>query len=80
MTAYDLTKIDVQKKENQVKKMCLFLVHSSIVTIFSSTVNIKNGYDQKSKEVILLNFVVSLVRKLHVQGVARVEVAGNASI
>ena len=35
---------------------------------------------KNKKKVILLNFVVRLVRKPHVQGVARVEVAGNASI
>ena len=39
VTAYDLTKIDVQKKENQIssEKVCLFLVYSSIVTLLICT-------------------------------------------
>ena len=36
VTAYNLTKIDVQKKEKQIslEKVCLFLIYSSIVTLF----------------------------------------------
>ena len=39
VTAYDLTKISVQKEENQtsLEKVCLFLVCPSIVTLFVCT-------------------------------------------
>ena len=35
VTAYDLTKTDLQKKEKQIslEKVCLFLVYSSIVRL-----------------------------------------------
>ena len=39
LTAYNLTKIDVQKQGNQIslEKICLFLVYSSIVILFVCT-------------------------------------------
>ena len=39
MTAYDLTKIDLRKKENQIslEKVYLFLVYSNSVTLFVCT-------------------------------------------
>ena len=39
VTAYDLTKIDMQEKENQIslEKVCLFLVYSSTVMLFVCT-------------------------------------------
>ena len=39
VTAYNLTKIDLQKKENQIslEKVYLFLVYSNSVTLFVCT-------------------------------------------
>ena len=70
VTTYNLTKIDVQKKEDQIGLV------SSLYTLalshFSSVlVNMKNGYNWKSSKVILLDFTVRLIIKSHIQEVAR---------
>ena len=65
VTKYDLTKIDVQKREKQIS------LEKALSHFLSVLVNMKNWYNQKSSKVILLDFIVRLVTKPHIQEVAR---------